>query len=260
MSTSCEAVIPLLAPYADGELDVARVAVVEQHLAQCPGCMARLDDSHALRVAIGRAPYHRAPDALRRAVPHPAGGPDAAPAAAAKATRGFNLRHAVAALAACLLLSVTINVGMVLRRDDAAIGNALFDAHLRSLMSDHVADVLSSDQHTVKPWFAGKLDFSPVVRDLSSSGFPLVGGRLDVIERRKVAVLIYRHRLHVINVFVWPASSAERIAISMRAFDGYTLIHWRENDMDWWALSDLGRDDLEKFATLMQKSASQEID
>lgn len=254
MNTSCEAVVPLLALYTDGELDVAHVASVEQHVAECPNCTAQLKHASMLRAAVARAPYHRAPDDLRVQVLQAAGGRAPSPAAADTASGMANRRHAVRALAACLLLSVMVNVGMVVRRDDAEIGNAVFDAHLRSLMSDHVTDVLSSDQHTVKPWFAGKLDFSPAVRDLSSSGFPLVGGRLDYIERRKVGTLVYRHRLHVINVFVWPVRPAERPVNRMRTFDGYTLIHWRTDGMNWWAVSDLGQDDLEKFAELMQST------
>ena len=248
---SCDTCLSLLEPYADDELDITQIAPIERHLADCSPCRMQLERIREFRATVRRAPYHRAPDDLRRELLPTMF--EQAPSAVATIPRSSGRRAGLWALAACLLLSVTLNAGLLLNRDDTSTQDELFNAHLRALMADRTTDVLSSDRHTVKPWFAGKLDFSPVVRDLSSSDFPLVGGRLDYIERRKVAVLVYRHHLHVIDVFVWPATFGHRFAPSKQDVEGYTLIHWRADGMDWWALSDLSENELDTFIQLMKQ-------
>jgi anti-sigma factor RsiW len=152
-----------------------------------------------------------------------------------------------------LVLSLAVNTRLLMRDDNARLSDELLNAHLRSLMADHLADVPSTDQHTVKPWFAGKLDFSPPVRDLASAGFPLAGGRLDYIDHHKVAALIYRRRLHVINLFVWPSTTSFNLGSGKQTVTGYNVVHWRSDGMEWWAISDLNTAELEEFARQMQK-------
>ena len=138
-------------------------------------------------------------------------------------------------------------------RNDVAEREQVLDAHLRSLQLTHLTDVASTDQHTVKPWFVGKLDFAPAVVDLASEGFPLVGGRLDVVGGRSVAALVYGRRKHVINVFVWPSEGSDAVARS-GAERGYTWIRWTRGGMRFWAVSDVAASDLEEFARRLSAS------
>jgi len=138
---------------------------------------------------------------------------------------------------------------------DSLLTQEIISSHVRSLMADHLTDVLSSDQHTVKPWFNGKLDFSPPVKDLSDRGFPLVGGRLDYIGDRSVASLVYKRRQHFINLFIWPSARDSNAGEKMVMHHGYNLIHWTRSGMTYWAVSDLNSGELQEFVRLAQNQA-----
>ena len=136
---------------------------------------------------------------------------------------------------------------------ETRLAQEVVSAHVRSLLADHLTDVASTDQHTVKPWFAGKVTFSPPVTDLAAQGFPLVGGRLDVLEEQPVAVLIYQRRKHFINLFIWPSTRGASIRERTLAQRGYNLVHWTQGGMDCWAVSDVNRGDLQEFAQTLRR-------
>jgi anti-sigma factor RsiW len=162
------------------------------------------------------------------------------------------LREAIAAL----LVGVVLTAGLfqtlnATNRQEALAGEVL-SSHIRSLMVDHLEDVASTDQHTVKPWFDGKLDFSPTVVDLSPEGFPLIGGRLDYLDNRAVTALVYQRQKHVINLFAWPTPTDADTGTSLVTQQGYHLIHWAQSGTTYWAVSDLETGELQTFVHLIQ--------
>jgi mycothiol system anti-sigma-R factor len=238
---NCNEAIASIALLLDGELDALRAAEVEQHLAECAACRTEHAAQLALRDAIrSKATYHPAPAALRARVS------DALRKAAPASRRPPKLRWEWGlAFAAGILVTLA---GSLVRTGDPEFERELVSAHVRSLMATHLSDVVSSDRHTVKPWFAGKLDFAPPVRDLAAQDFPLVGGRLDYLGDRAVAALVYKRRGHVINLFVWPARDAGDSAPSRDERNGYSLVRWRHDGMNFSAVSDLNAQELEEFA------------
>jgi anti-sigma factor RsiW len=234
--------------YFDGELDAARAAEFEAHLEGCPACARGLAAQQGLRGALSAADlYSRAPASLRARVrariPRPSWG------------RRPALWPALG-VAASLMLAFGLWRTVPVGREDVAereLARQVLDAHLRSLQLTHLTDVASTDQHTVKPWFVGKLDFAPAVVDLASEGFPLVGARLDVVGGQSVAALVYARRKHVINVFVWPTEEPDR-ALRSGAQRGYRWIHWTRGGMRFWAASDVAAPDLEEFSRLLSRS------
>ncbi len=230
--------------YFDGELDAARAAEFEDHLAGCPACATELGRQQALRDAIaGASLYAPATASLRARVG------SALPSPASRRTRLAWLAAAAAVVALVAFWSLgpfraAPAEGLVL--------DSVLDAHVRSLQPGHLTDVLSSDRHTVKPWFDGRLDFSPPVADLAADGFPLTGGRLDVVGGRSVAALVYARRKHAISLFVWPSGPADAKARSGSA-NGYEWVRWARGGMTFWAVSDVSAEDLAEFARLLRR-------
>ena len=256
---NCDEVRPLIDAYVDGELDLMNSLAVERHLPGCPDCTPIYKNRKALREALRNSPlYFNAPprleSRLRKSIREanassPASSMASSPASPSK---WYPRRWmAAAALVTGLLLTLGIVRGLLPPADDSLV-RELLTSHLRSLMVDHLSDVVSSDQHTVKPWFNGKVDFSPVVIDTTPQGFPLVGGRLDYIDNRPVAALVYQRQKHVINLFIWPADPGSPNSMQVLNRQGYNLVRWVEGGMTYWAVSDLNPPELEEFIRLIQ--------
>jgi anti-sigma factor RsiW len=238
----------LLHAYHDGELDPANMLAVERRLASDPA-LARASDAiaavrRALREKLPRepAPAHLRPRIMRAVAP--------SRSAAAPSWR---------ALAAAIVLSAALSSSttwFVLRPapGDLAL-QAAVDGHLRALMAPQPIDVSSSDRHTVKPWFNGRIPQAPRVVDLTQDGFPLVGGRIDVVGRTGVPTLVYRHRQHLISLVAVPIGSGNAPATTRRSVQGYNVVSWNADGIVYWAVSDLGPADLEKFARLFRDAA-----
>jgi anti-sigma factor (TIGR02949 family) len=252
---SCQEAQDLLHGYLDGELDLVRSLELEQHLQACPSCSHAYQNQQALRAAVRTGslyftpPVHlqkRVRSAVRSAS-HAAGRP-----------RLWSWRWlgVAASLAFVTLMLWRLVPGLPGSSADDRIAQELIAGHVRSLMVSHLTDVPSSDQHTVKPWFEGKLDFSPPVADVTEQGFPLVGGRLDYVGDRPVAALVYRRQQHVINLFIWPAPHEEDVRESMLTRQGFQLIHWAKAGMSYWVVSDLNARDLQAFVHALQAQAS----
>ena len=250
---SCELTSKSLHGYLDGELDAVRASEFERHLESCPQCLAELEAQESLRASLQQAQlYERAPLDLRKKVLQSLPKPAAPPRFA------FSVSWQWLAAAAVLLLAVSgLGWRIVSSRLDFAaqqqLSAEIVDAHVRSLQPGHLSDVISSDQHTVKPWFNGKVDFAVPVRDFADEGFPLQGGRLEVIEGKTVAALIYGRRKHEINLFVWPETTAGDEAPHTSTVRGYQLIRWRKAGMQYWLASDLAQPDLEILQHLLMQ-------
>ena len=243
---NCTEARALLHAYLDDELDAPRSMEIAQHLATCAACTERYRALENLQHSL-RAPQLRyaAPTALAARIRShlPASAPGPFPA------RPWQWPALSAALAASLLLAIAVAgwqaAQLRAHRTDALVTEAVSD-HVRSLLASHLIDVRSSDRHTVKPWFDGRLDFSPQVKDLDAQGFELIGGRLDVLGDERVAALVYKRHLHMINLFQWPANGAsDSRQPTEQARNGYRALGWREGGMQFLAVSDTA--DLDAF-------------
>jgi len=240
----CDDARLLLHAYLDNELDAAQSVAIVRHMQACPSCAARYADYAQLRQGMARAALYRcAPDVLRK--------PWSAEAAAPSA--GGRRAPLALAMAAGFAAAVIIGTPLWLtqRASDTPWADEAISSHIRSMQPQHLMDVASTDQHTVKPWFDGKLDFSPRVKDLANQGFPLVGGRLDALGRHSVAALIYKRHLHVINLYQWPVSSGDTAQDTMQS-DGYTAIQWTADRMHFVAVSDVDESELRRFVLAFQ--------
>ena len=238
---TCDEAEILLHALIDSELDASHAREVEAHLATCTKCSAAARDYCEMKKAIAQGGLrYTAPPELRRRIE--ASLPQAQAPTRRTLLKGFAMGSAVSAIAASGLFA------LVLRGDDEErLQTAFVSAHLRSLQAGHLTDVVSTDQHTVKPWFNGRLDVSPPVIDLGPQGFALIGGRLDYIDGRPVGAVIYRRRQHVINLFVAQGASSEPRAATMETVQGFNIRHWSERGLDYWAVSDLAKEELANF-------------
>jgi anti-sigma factor RsiW len=238
----------LLHAYLDDELDAANSATVARHMQDCAACSARYATYATLHKALAQPSlYKRAPEALRQRWSQPM------PALNAPVPRRRHRAPLALAMAAGFAGALLLNGWHASAPGDDALVTEAISGHLRSLQEQHLMDVVSTDQHTVKPWFEGKLDFSPRVKDLASEGFPLVGGRLDALDGHAVAALVYKRRLHVINLYQWPANATAAQEQTQR--HGYTVIRWSTDGMHYVAISDVNDSDLKQFVLAFQNQA-----
>ncbi|MBA5606807.1 anti-sigma factor [Duganella sp. FT3S] len=247
-----------MAAWLDGELDPPGAMQLESHLAGCAACRAALARLTELRDAVAQqATRHTAPPHLRHRIStalreqaqqqRQAPQPRRATPSARWPWAWINLGAAAVSTAA-FAVTLALYLGQPSPTDQ--LDQELVASHFRSLMPDHLTDVASTDQHTVKPWFAGKLDFAPPVTDLAPQGYALIGGRLDYIGQRPVAALAYRHRKHVLNLYVWPVPAARATTPQASTRQGYQVLRWTRNGMQYAAISDMGAPDLARFAQL----------
>ena len=251
---SCPQFQDLIHGYLDGELDLLRSLEVEKHLPTCETCMRTFQNQQAMREAIrGGSLYHASPPQLRQsvlsAIRHEAGEP-------MRIHRGGGAGWWIG-LAAAILIAAGLAWQLVPRTTAGlnALTAELVSDHVRSLLATHLMDVASTDQHTVKPWFNGKIDFSPTVQNFQKEGFPLVGGRLDYAGGRTIAALVYQHQKHFINVFVWPIVDGQKLAGQSLSTRGYHLVQWSDGTFNYTAISDMAMDDLQRLAQLLQQPA-----
>ena len=272
---NCEETTKLMDGYLDGELDAITNQAIEQHLRECHNCDQVYKTQRSLIRAIGSAtPYYKAPSELRERIQ-----------SSLRKEPGHPVRNGVSGaqilfherqleprsilseiawnwlgLAAAIAFAAITVFNLIPRLQrpgaDQFLATQLIASHVRSLMANHLTDVASSDQHTVKPWLDAKLDFAPAVVDLSSDGFPLIGGRLDYLDNRPVAALIYGRRKHFINLFVWPAGSSTIGASNAMSREGYQLLHWVDSDFNYWAVSDVNSNDLQTFKSKFEAQTS----
>lgn len=251
----------MLNAYLDGELDLSASLELEAHLADCANCRAEREALARLRRRLQEGlTRHAAPESLGRRVAqltatHNPPGPQAA-------NNGRWQRRQFLAMAASVLLAVVASGGTtyLLMRPAPVdpLAEEVVGSHIRSLMADHLIDIASSDQHTVKPWFDGRLDLAPAVVDLKAEGFPLVGGRLDYIDHQPVAAIVYRRGKHLINLFAWPAGSegggAVPGGVRTMTIRGYNLLAWTQGDLAYWAVSDVNPKDLAALQRLIAQN------
>jgi len=236
----CEMTLLVQADF-DGELDAAQAAALAAHRAECSICRATSESLERVRHALReQATYHRAPSALRARLVARAGPLRPASIWVSGWRRGAVSFVAGGAIAAAVMLAVV-------PRGTPGLADQVLAGHLRALEPGHLEDVPSTDQHTVKPWFDGKLDFAPPVKNLGAVGFPLLGGRLDYLGGRRVAAIVYGRAKHVIDLYAWPESGPDRAPADM-ARQGYNIVHWRTNGMALWAVSDVEQGELDAFA------------
>lgn len=239
---NCAIAQEMLGAFFDGELDVNSGLQLRLHLSGCDGCTAALGHLHSRRGMIRNSnlTYQAPPDLearIRKSI-------------RAERQGAANWRF-WGAIAAAILVASTLSIRLLQQRasGDAQLDDQAISSHVRAMMTGHTTDVISTDRHTVKPWFNGRIDFSPPVSDLERQGFPLVGGRVDYLAGRSVATLVYQRRKHLIDLFIWPAGTGE--SNGGESSKGYNVIRWSAGGMYYVAVSDLNKAELRQFKDLL---------
>ena len=247
---ACDRFHPFLLLLADGALRQPRRYLIGRHVATCRNCAGSLEELQSIRTMVRtKLPFHRAPPGLAARIG--AALPREAPPAVSRPwfrlpSVGFAGGGLAGALAGAALTLIILNGP---GREDPVV-QGVIGSHVRSLMADHLMDVATSDQHTVKPWLSARLDVSPLVRDLGDMGFPLLGGRLDYVDGHKSAAVVYRHAKHVINLFAWAAPGRDSRFVE-QSRQGFNIVSWQRDGTAYYAVSDLHVDELAAFARLI---------
>jgi anti-sigma factor (TIGR02949 family) len=249
---ACDENARLLHGYLDGELDLVRNLEIEEHLKTCPHCAQELRGQQTLRKAFRSANlYDRAPRGLEARIRATLPLEDRVRLTPRRAFR--NWVTVAAAIVLAFFLGWRGLPGLSGRSQPQLLAQEVVASHIRSLQPGHLVDVESTDQHTVKPWFGGKLDFSPPVKDFVTDGFPLIGGRLDYLDHRNVAVLVYQRRKHLINLYLWPDEPGADTSPQSVSSEGYHVIFWHSGGMHFCAVSDVNADEFGQFVQLFRK-------
>jgi anti-sigma factor RsiW len=243
---NCQQAKPLIGPYADGELETARIPELEKHIHDCPACAQEWRNLQSLKKTLKQDALHfTVPAELRQRIN--AELPSPSRAVPRRSLWNWNWLTTATSAAFAVCLALLLFVMQTRPSSEQQLTQEIVSSHVRSLMGSHLTDVASTDQHTVKPWFNGKVDFSPPVKDLAAQGFPLTGGRLDYLAGRTVAALVFQRNKHIINLFVWPAKEGDSKPAPIEPSQGYNLIHWSNGGMALWAVSDLNQKELMEF-------------
>jgi anti-sigma factor RsiW len=246
---TCESLVDA---YLDGELSAVESAAFEQALSECPRCAERLEEARALSGLLRDLPSDPAPDLLRAKIERELRAISAKSRPAMAASPSY---RRWGAMAASLVVAVSLGwMGGSLSTRGSRDSDELLASYMRVASSEHAVDVVSSDRHTVTPWFAGRIDYSPPVYDLTAAGFPLLGGRLDVFDGRKVAVLVYRRNQHKVAVIVRPADQANGAPTEVTQRDGFTIGQWRHAGFEMRAASDISPAEMQQLETAMDRA------
>jgi anti-sigma factor RsiW len=257
---TCEDCHDFIDAYLDNELDVSTAVHVSQHMRDCSHCQELLESRKVVQTLLSNPEVRfEVSDTLFGKIQ------SILPAASSGTKQQTRVRPGVPrfsvplALAAAIIillgLAFLYQAGILARSPGNRLETEVISSHVRSLLAAHLLDVPSTDQHTVKPWFDGRLKFSPPVQDFTTQGFPLMGGRLDYINGREVAALVYHRNKHIINLFIAPSESGRTEAVQSFAKDGYNVLHWVRDGFEFWAVSDVSAGDLRAFADLQMKEA-----
>lgn len=253
---ACKEKEHLLHGYFDGELDLTSSLAFEEHVKTCPDCAQDLRSQETLRDALHSSGlYDHAPSQLESRIRASMGAAsNVAEMKPAGKRRPWEQWLRIAAAVALLAVSgIALFDAARTEKSNDLVAQEVVESHVRSLQLGHLTDVPSSDQHTVKPWFDGKIDFAPPVTDFAAQGFPLVGGRLDYLDHHNAASLVYKRRAHFINVFIWPDETKTNQSPRSETIDGYHLINWQQDGLKFWMISDVGRDDENQLVALIRQ-------
>lgn len=247
--------------YLDGELDLTKSIEIETHIADCQMCQSFFESEKALKNAFRASSlyFNVPPDLQTRIMKSLPQENRSAVVSRKQAKRGWQNYGAAAALLLFLVFVIyrfTFPLQTFSWAQTDSLAQEVLSSHIRSLMAEHLYDVRSTDKHTVKPWFDGKIDYAPDVEELKAAGFPLVGGRLDYLNNRPVAALVYQRQKHTINLYIWPASREPDSEMKLTTLRGYNLWHWTKSETNFWAVSDLNSGELREFASEYQNQST----